>query len=306
MGTELNEFQGNVVPPSLKWIATERRPESSAASARYLHRCVQRILFFIAAKSSTPEVYCTVCEAIVCAGIFVPAWPEKGYQTHEFYRPKRKPGPMYFPKTTYLLQLSKGQLHDAFDLQQAGRQAKQRRRGGMRFRKKDHLKISFLYVRSRKLLSDRTANEYVYVHGLRYITVACVWLAVLHVCVCAPVCTRVLVCVCGHIPRCVLLCSLAGLFRRQLITTIRSVFLLRHRKPCMQQCQRQSERERQARERESTHTRGTLTFTGVGDDIQSCTLYRPQHSKRGKASIRSMHDDTFRCSAEQRALHTTI
>ena len=67
--------------------------------------------------------------------------------------------------------------------------------------KKDHLKISFLYVRSRKLLSDRTANEYVYVHGLRYITVACVRLAVLRVCVCAPVCTRVLVCVCGHIPR---------------------------------------------------------------------------------------------------------
>ena len=31
MGTELNEFQGNVVPPSLKWIATERRPESSAS-----------------------------------------------------------------------------------------------------------------------------------------------------------------------------------------------------------------------------------------------------------------------------------
>lgn len=189
MGTELNEFQGNVVPPSLKWIATERRPESSAASARYLHRCVQRILFFIAAKSSTPEVYCTACEAIVCAGIFVPAWPEKGYQTHEFYRPKRKPGPMYFPKTTYLLQLSKGQLHDAFDLQQAGRQAKQRRRGGMRFRKKRSLEnilpvrtVEKAFVRSyRKRIRIRTRATLYYRCVRTACCVACVRLrACLH------------------------------------------------------------------------------------------------------------------------------
>lgn len=239
MGTELNEFQGNVVPPSLKWIATKRRPESSAASARYLHRCVQRILFFIAAKSSTPRFTAQLAKPSFVREYLFQHGQRKATKRMNFTALNENPDRCTFRKQHIYCSCRRDSCMTPLTYsRQVGRRSNGEEEG-CDSGKKDHLKISFLYVRSRKLLSDRTANEYVYVHGLRYITVACVRLAVLHVCVCAPVCTRVLVCVCGHIPRCVLLCSLAGLFRRQLITTIRSVFLLRHhRKPCMQQCQR--------------------------------------------------------------------